>query len=169
MILLIDNYDSFTYNLYQYMSELGAEVEVVRNDKTSIEDIDVMGPEKIVISPGPCTPKEAGISVPLVKHFAGKKPLLGVCLGHECIGEAFGGAVGSAGEILHGKTSMISHDGKGVLAGLPSPFEAVRYHSLSIQKEQFPDNELEPPCYRIRPDDNGLHETSRLDGVGQGF
>ena len=143
MILLIDNYDSFTYNLYQYMSELGAEVEVVRNDKTSIENIDVMDPEKIVISPGPCTPKEAGISVPLIKHFAGKKPLLGVCLGHECIGEAFGGAVASAGEILHGKTSMISHDGKGVLAGLPSPFEAVRYHSLSIQKEQFPDNELE--------------------------
>ena len=100
MILLIDNYDSFTYNLYQYMSELGAEVEVVRNDKTSIEDIDVMDPEKIVISPGPCTPKEAGISVPLIKHFAGKKPLLGVCLGHECIGEAFGGVVGSAGDLI---------------------------------------------------------------------
>ena len=143
MILLIDNYDSFTYNLYQYMCELGAEVEVVRNDKASIEEIDVMDPEKIVISPGPCTPKEAGISVPLINFFAGKKPLLGVCLGHECIGEAFGGTVDGAGEILHGKTSMITHDGKGVFAGLPSPFEAVRYHSLCIQKEGFPDKELE--------------------------
>ncbi len=143
MILLVDNYDSFTYNLYQYMCELGAEVEVVRNDKANVEDIDVMDPEKIVISPGPCTPKEAGISVPLVKHFAGKKPLLGVCLGCECIGEAFGATVGSAGEILHGKTSMISHDGRGTLTGLPSPFEAVRYHSLSIQKKGFPDDELE--------------------------
>ena len=143
MILLIDNYDSFTYNLYQYMCELGAEVEVVRNDTVNVEDVDVLDPEKIVISPGPCTPKEAGISVPLVKHFAGTKPLLGVCLGHECIGEAFGGTVGSAGEILHGKTSMINHDGKGTLTGLPNPFEAVRYHSLSIQKEGFPEDELE--------------------------
>ena len=143
MILLIDNYDSFTYNLYQYMCELGAEVEVVRNDKANVEDIDVLNPDKIVISPGPCTPKEAGISVPLVKHFAGKTPLLGVCLGHECIGEAFGGTIGSAGEILHGKTSMINHDGKGTLTGLPNPFEAVRYHSLSIQKEGFPSDELE--------------------------
>lgn len=143
MILLIDNYDSFTYNLYQYMCELGAKVEVVRNDTVNVEDIDVMNPDKIVISPGPCTPTEAGISVPVVKHFAGNKPLLGVCLGHECIGEAFGGTVGSAGEILHGKTSMISHDGKGVFAGLPDPFEAVRYHSLSIQKEGFPDDELQ--------------------------
>lgn len=143
MILLIDNYDSFTYNLYQYMCELGAEVEVVRNDKANVEDIDVMNPDKIVISPGPCTPKEAGISVPLVKHFAGKTPLLGVCLGHECIGEAFGGTIGSAGEILHGKTSMINHDGKGTLTGLPNPFEAVRYHSLAIQKEGFPSDELE--------------------------
>jgi anthranilate synthase/aminodeoxychorismate synthase-like glutamine amidotransferase len=143
VILLIDNYDSFTYNLYQYMCELGAEVEVVRNDKANVEDIDVMDPEKIVISPGPCTPKEAGISVPTVKHFAGKKPLLGVCLGHECIGEAFGATIGSAGEILHGKTSMISHDGKGALNGLPKPFEAVRYHSLAVQREGFPDEKLE--------------------------
>ena len=143
MILLIDNYDSFTYNLYQYMCELGAEVEVVRNDKANVEDIDVLNPDKIVISQGPCTPKEAGISVPLVKHFAGTTPRLGVCLGHECIGEAFGGTIGSAGEILHGKTSMINHDGKGTLTGLPNPFEAVRYHSLSIQKEGFPSDELE--------------------------
>ena len=143
MILLIDNYDSFTYNLYQYLCELGAEVEVHRNDKITIEDIEVMAPEKIVVSPGPCTPKEAGISVPLVKHFAGKLPILGVCLGQQAIGDAFGGEVGYAGEIVHGKTSMVSHDGKGVFAGLPSPFEAIRYHSLSIQKEGFPEDELE--------------------------
>jgi len=143
MILLIDNYDSFTYNLYQYLCELGAEVEVARNDKITIEDIEVMDPQKIVISPGPCTPREAGISVPLVRHFAGQKPLLGVCLGHQAIGEAFGGVVSGAGEIVHGKTSMIRHDGKGVFRGLPNPFEAIRYHSLSIQKDGFPADELE--------------------------
>ena len=143
MILLIDNYDSFTYNLYQYLCELGAEVEVARNDQITIEDIEVMAPEKIVISPGPCTPKEAGVSVPVVKHFAAKTPILGVCLGHQSIGEAFGGRVEYAGEIVHGKTSMIRHDGKGVFRGLPSPFEAIRYHSLSIQKDGFPADELE--------------------------
>ncbi len=139
MILLIDNYDSFTYNLYQYLCELGAEVEVVRNDQTTLEDIEVMGPEKIAISPGPCTPKEAGISVPLVRHFAGKLPILGVCLGHQAIGEAFGGVVAGAGEIVHGKTSVIHHDGKGVFRGLPDPIEAVRYHSLSVQREGLPE------------------------------
>ncbi len=143
MILLIDNYDSFTYNLYQYLCELGADIHVVRNDQVTIEDIDQMGPEKIVISPGPCTPKEAGISVPVVKHFAGKVPILGVCLGHQSIGEAFGGTVVGAGEIVHGKTSLIHHDGKGVFRGLPEPFEAIRYHSLSIQREGFPADELE--------------------------
>lgn len=143
MILLIDNYDSFTYNLYQYLCELGAVVEVVRNDKTTVEEIEATGPAKIVISPGPCTPKEAGVSVPVVRHFAGKVPILGVCLGHQSIGEAFGGKVGYAGEIMHGKTSMVSHDGKGVFKGLPNPFEAIRYHSLAIQKEGFPSNELE--------------------------
>ena len=143
MILLIDNYDSFTYNLYQYLCELGAGIHVVRNDQVTIEDIDQMGPEKIVISPGPCTPKEAGISVPVVKHFAGKAPILGVCLGHQSIGEAFGGIVAGAGEIVHGKTSLIHHDGKGVFRGLPEPFEAIRYHSLSIQREGFPADELE--------------------------
>jgi anthranilate synthase/aminodeoxychorismate synthase-like glutamine amidotransferase len=143
MILLIDNYDSFTYNLYQYLCELGADVEVVRNDQVTIEDIEVMAPEKIVISPGPCTPKEAGISVPVVKRFAGKTPILGVCLGHQAIGEAFGGIVGGAGEIVHGKTSMVKHDGKGVFAGLPNPMEAIRYHSLAIEKEGFPESELE--------------------------
>ncbi len=143
MILLLDNYDSFTYNLYQYLSELGAEVNVVRNDQATLEELDAMQPERIVISPGPCTPKEAGISVPVVRHFAGQVPILGVCLGHQSIGEAFGGTVAGAGEILHGKTSMIRHDGAGVLRGLPDPFEAIRYHSLSIQKEGFPEDELE--------------------------
>ena len=143
MILLIDNYDSFTYNLYQYLSELGADVEVVRNDQATVEDIDVMSPDKIVISPGPGTPRDAGISVPLVRHLAGKTPILGVCLGHQAIGEAFGGTVTGAGEIMHGKTSMISHRGEGVFAGLPDPFEAIRYHSLAIQKDGFPQNELE--------------------------
>ncbi len=138
MILLIDNYDSFTYNLYQYLCELGAEVEVHRNDKITIEDIDQMDPGKIVISPGPCTPSEAGISVAAVKHFAGKVPILGVCLGEQAIGEAFGGVVAYAGEIVHGKTSMIHHDGKGVFTGLPNPFEAIRYHSLSIQPDSVP-------------------------------
>jgi anthranilate synthase/aminodeoxychorismate synthase-like glutamine amidotransferase len=143
VILLIDNYDSFTYNLYQYLCELGAEVNVVRNDQATLEELEATAPERIVISPGPCTPKEAGISVPVVRHFAGKTPILGVCLGHQSIGEAFGGTVAGAGEILHGKTSMISHDGKGVLRGLPDPFEAIRYHSLAIQRDGFPDDELE--------------------------
>ncbi len=139
MLLLIDNYDSFTYNLYQYLCELGASVEVFRNDKISVEDIDQMAPERIVISPGPCTPREAGVSVDAIRHFAGKVPLLGVCLGHQCIGEAFGGVVAGAGEIKHGKMSSISHDGRGVFAGLPNPFEAVRYHSLAIVPETLPD------------------------------
>lgn len=139
MLLLIDNYDSFTYNLYQYLCELGADVEVYRNDKIGIEDVDAMAPERIVISPGPCTPKEAGIGVEAVRRFAGRVPLLGVCLGHQCIGEAFGGVVAGAGEIKHGKMSSISHDGKGVFAGLPNPFEAVRYHSLAIVPETVPD------------------------------
>ena len=143
MILLIDNYDSFTYNLYQYLAELGAEVLVLRNDKVTLEEIEAMTPERIVISPGPCTPREAGISVPLVRHFAGKLPILGVCLGHQAIGEAFGGVVAGAGEIMHGKTSLIHHTGQGVLRGIPNPFEAIRYHSLAIQKEGFPHQELE--------------------------
>jgi len=139
MLLLIDNYDSFTYNLYQYLCELGAAVEVFRNDKLGVEDIDQMAPERIVISPGPCTPKEAGVSVETVRRFAGRMPILGVCLGHQCIGEAFGGVVASAGEIKHGKMSTISHDGRGVFAGLPNPFEAVRYHSLAIVPETLPE------------------------------
>ena len=139
MLLLIDNYDSFTYNLYQYLCELGAEVEVFRNDKIGLEDIDQMAPERIVISPGPCTPKEAGVSVETIRRFAGQMPILGVCLGHQCIGEAFGGLVAGAGEIKHGKMSAITHDNKGVFAGLPQDFEAVRYHSLAIVPETLPE------------------------------
>jgi anthranilate synthase/aminodeoxychorismate synthase-like glutamine amidotransferase len=139
MLLMIDNYDSFTYNLYQYLCELGAEVEVYRNDKITVEDIDSMAPERIVISPGPGTPDEAGISVDTVRRFAGKVPLLGVCLGHQCIGQAFGGVVSGAGEIKHGKMSQVSHDNKGVFEGLPNPFAAVRYHSLAIVPETLPD------------------------------
>ena len=139
MLALIDNYDSFTYNLYQYLCELGQEVEVVRNDKTTIEEIAGWQPERIIVSPGPCTPKEAGISVDVIRHFGPLLPLLGVCLGHQCIGAAYGGVVGYAGEIMHGKSSKIHHDGKGVYQGLPNPFEAIRYHSLAIQQEDFPD------------------------------
>ncbi|MCK9495673.1 MAG: aminodeoxychorismate/anthranilate synthase component II [Dehalococcoidia bacterium] len=139
MILLIDNYDSFTYNLYQYLTELGGEVEVHRNDQISVEDCLAMKPEHVVISPGPCSPKEAGISVDLVRAFEGEAPLLGVCLGLQCIGEAYGGVVEYAGEIMHGKTSLIEHDGKGVFEGIESPFEAIRYHSLAIRPDTVPD------------------------------
>jgi anthranilate synthase component 2 len=139
MILLIDNYDSFTYNLYQYLCELGADVQVVRNDKTTIEDIAGMAPEKIVISPGPCTPEKAGISNDVVRHFGESTPTLGVCLGHQCIGYAYGGTVGGAGEIMHGKMSTVHHDGKGVFKDLPNPFDAIRYHSLAIHRDSVPD------------------------------
>ena len=139
MILLLDNYDSFTYNLYQYLCELGADVRVVRNDQVTVEEIEAMRPERLVVSPGPRTPSEAGISVELIDRMAGKLPILGVCLGHQCIGQAFGGVVAGAGEIMHGKASRIEHDGKGVFSGLPSPFEAIRYHSLSIQLESLPE------------------------------
>ena len=139
MLLLIDNYDSFTYNLYQYLAELGADVRVERNDKITLEDVDAMKPERIVISPGPCTPREAGLSNDVIRTFAGKLPILGVCLGHQCIGHTFGGVVTGAGEIMHGKTSTIYHDGKGVFAGLPNPFSAIRYHSLAIVPDTVPD------------------------------
>ena len=139
MLLMIDNYDSFTYNLYQYLAELGAEVVTVRNDKITLEDIEEMDPQGIIISPGPSTPLEAGISNDVIRHFGRTVPTLGVCLGHQCVGHVYGAKVDRAGEIRHGKTSMIHHDGKGVLAGLPSPFEAIRYHSLVVYPETLPD------------------------------
>ena len=138
MILLIDNYDSFTYNIYQYLSELGADVIVVRNDKVSIDDVVNMNPEGIVISPGPCTPLEAGISNDVVLQMGERVPILGVCLGHQAVGYVFGGTVGLAEEIMHGKTSLVFHDGKGVYKGLPNPFEAIRYHSLVVYPESLP-------------------------------
>ena len=139
MLVLLDNYDSFTYNLYQYLSELGEEVEVYRNDKITVAEVEAKQPERIVISPGPCTPTEAGISCDLIAAMAGKVPLLGVCLGHQAIGQVFGGKVVRAGRLMHGKTSPIHHDGKNLFAGLPNPFEAVRYHSLLVEKESLPD------------------------------
>jgi len=138
MLLMIDNYDSFTYNLVQYLGELGQDLQVYRNNKITIAEIEKMAPERIVISPGPCTPTEAGISIDVIKHFAGKVPILGVCLGHQSIGEAFGGDVIRAPYLMHGKTSMIHHDGRTVFAGLPNPFEATRYHSLIIKRETMP-------------------------------
>jgi len=139
MLLMIDNYDSFTYNLVQYLGELGEDIRVFRNDKISIKEIEEMGPDRIVISPGPCTPKEAGISVSVIKHFKGKLPILGVCLGHQSIGAAFGGEIIRAPGLMHGKTSLIFHDGKTIFTGLPDPFEATRYHSLIIRRESIPD------------------------------
>ena len=143
MILMIDNYDSFTYNLVQYLGEMGQQLKVFRNDKITVEQIEEMRPDRIVISPGPRTPNEAGISVAVVKHFAGKVPILGVCLGHQSVGAAFGGEIVRAPRLMHGKTSMIHHDGEGVFTGLPNPFEATRYHSLMIRRETIPD------CLRI--------------------
>jgi len=139
MLLLIDNYDSFTYNLFQYLSELGEEVVVVRNDKTTLEEIDKMKPQRIVISPGPSTPLRAGISNEVIRHFGSRLPILGVCLGHQCIGYSYGGSIGQAKEIMHGKSSLIYHNRQGVLAGLPNPFPAIRYHSLVVQRDRLPD------------------------------
>jgi len=138
MLLMLDNYDSFTYNLVQYLGELGQDLKVYRNDKITIGGIEALKPERIVISPGPCTPKEAGISIDVIKHFAGKVPVLGVCLGHQSIGEAFGGDVIRAPYLMHGKTSMIQHDNRTIFKGLPNPFEATRYHSLIIKRETLP-------------------------------
>ena len=139
MLLLIDNYDSFTYNLFQYLSELGEEVMVVRNDKTTLEEIDGMKPQRIVISPGPSTPLRAGISNDIIRHFGSRLPILGICLGHQCIGYSYGGSIGQAERIMHGKSSLIYHNSQGVLAGLPNPFSAIRYHSLTVQREGLPD------------------------------
>ncbi len=142
-VVMIDNYDSFTYNLVQYLGELGAEVIVVRNDQVSVSDIERIKPERIVISPGPCTPKEAGISVETIQYFKGKLPIFGVCLGHQSIGVAFGGRIVHAKTIMHGKTSMIRHQDTGVFRGLPNPFEATRYHSLVVERESLPE------CFEI--------------------
>lgn len=165
MILLIDNYDSFTYNLYQYLSELGADVLVARNDKISLHEVENIAPKGIVISPGPCTPKEAGISNEVIRVFGPQVPVLGVCLGHQSIGYTYGGTVDSAGEIMHGKTSLIHHDGKGAFLGLPNPFEAIRYHSLAVQPQNL------PACLDITAwTDNGLimglrHKDFPVEGV----
>jgi anthranilate synthase/aminodeoxychorismate synthase-like glutamine amidotransferase len=138
MIFVLDNYDSFTYNLVQYLGELGVEVVVRRNDQITVSEIEDLHPDRIVISPGPCTPQDAGISINLIRHFAGRMPLLGVCLGHQAIGEAFGGKVVRAGTLMHGKTSSIEHDGKSIFGGIPSPITATRYHSLIVQENGLP-------------------------------
>jgi anthranilate synthase/aminodeoxychorismate synthase-like glutamine amidotransferase len=138
MILLLDNYDSFTYNLAQYLGQLGQQVEVRRNDQITLDEVAALRPERIVISPGPCTPREAGISVPLIRRFAGQIPILGVCLGHQAIGEAFGGRIVRAPKLMHGKTSAIQHDGRTIFRGLPQPFTATRYHSLIVERKSLP-------------------------------
>jgi para-aminobenzoate synthetase component 2 len=142
-ILMIDNYDSFTYNLVQYLGELGAELEVRRNDAIDVAGVREMAPQAIVISPGPCTPREAGVSVALLREIAGEVPILGVCLGHQCVGDAFGATVVRAGRLMHGKTSPIVHDGRNIFAGLPSPFDAMRYHSLLVAADSI------PPCLEV--------------------
>ena len=139
MLLMIDNYDSFTYNVVQYFGELGADVKVFRNDEITIEEIEALNPNHLVISPGPCTPNEAGVSVDAIKHFAGKLPILGVCLGHQSIGQAFGGKIVRAGHVMHGKTSDVYHEDQGVFKGLANPFTATRYHSLVIEKASLPE------------------------------
>lgn len=139
MLIIIDNYDSFTYNLVQALGALGADLKVFRNDTITVDELEAMGPDHLLISPGPCTPKEAGISVEAIYRFAGRIPILGVCLGHQAIGAAFGGRVVRASRLMHGKTSMITHDGRGVFKDLPSPFEAMRYHSLVVEEETLPD------------------------------
>ena len=170
MLLMIDNYDSFTYNLVQYLGELGVEVRVFRNDEIGIEEIEGLQPEQIVISPGPCTPAEAGISVAAIKHFAGRIPILGVCLGHQSIGQAFGGKIVHAREVMHGKTSPIHHADSGVFSGLENPFRATRYHSLVIEKASLPDC-LEITAWTQQPDGEmdeimGVrHKTLAVQGV----
>ena len=165
MILMIDNYDSFTYNIVQYMGELGADIRVERNDQISIEEIESLNPQKIVISPGPCTPDKAGVSVAVIKHFAGKVPLLGVCLGHQSVGAAFGGEIIKAGKLMHGKTSEVRHDGKTLFKDLPNPFTATRYHSLVLNRKTLPD------CFEIsaESDDNEImgirHKELPVEGV----
>jgi anthranilate synthase/aminodeoxychorismate synthase-like glutamine amidotransferase len=165
MLLMIDNYDSFTYNLVQYLGELGEDVRVYRNDKISVKEIEQLRPRRIVISPGPCTPREAGISVETIKHLAGRIPILGVCLGHQSLAVAFGGEVVRADRLMHGKTSMIHHDGRTIFRDLPNPFEATRYHSLIVRRETL------PACFEVSAETAegevmGLrHKTLGVEGV----
>jgi anthranilate synthase component 2 len=165
MLLMIDNYDSFTYNLVQYLGELGADVGVYRNDALTLEQVEAWAPERIVISPGPCTPSEAGISVPLIQRFAGRIPILGVCLGHQAIGQAFGGRIVRASRVMHGKLDQVTHDGKGVFAGVDSPVTVTRYHSLAIERACVPD------CLEVtaRSDDGEImgvrHREHAVEGV----
>ena len=170
MLLMIDNYDSFTYNLVQYLGELGEDVQVYRNDQITPDQIAELAPARIVLSPGPCTPSEAGVSLAVVKHFAGKMPIFGVCLGHQSIGQAFGGRIVPAREVMHGKTSAIYHHGQGVFAGLPNPFTVVRYHSLVIEKATAPDC-LDITAWTQTPDGamdeimGVRHQTLPVEGV----
>jgi anthranilate synthase component 2 len=165
MLLMIDNYDSFTYNLVQYLGELGEDVRVSRNDEITLEEIERLAPERIVISPGPCTPNEAGVSVPLLGRFAGRIPILGVCLGHQAIGQAFGGKIVHAKALMHGKISAIHHAGLGVFRGLPSPFDATRYHSLAIERESCPES-LEITAWTQDGEIMGVrHRTLPVEGV----
>ena len=165
MLLMIDNYDSFTYNLVQYFGELGEDVHVYRNDKLTVQEIEDLKPSRIVISPGPCTPKEAGVSVETIRHFAGRLPVLGVCLGHQSLAVAFGGIVVSAERLMHGKTSMITHDGRTLFQNLPNPFEATRYHSLIVQRDSL------PACFEVSAETAegeimGMrHKTLGVEGV----
>jgi len=165
MLLMIDNYDSFTFNLVQYLGELGAEVNVYRNDAITLDQVEAWAPERIVISPGPCTPNEAGISVPLIQRFAGRIPILGVCLGHQAIGQAFGGRIVRAARVMHGKLDHVSHDGRGVFAGLDSPITVTRYHSLAIERDRVPDELM----VTARSDDGEImgvrHRTLAVEGV----
>lgn len=165
MILVIDNYDSFTYNLVQYLGELGAEVQVIRNDKLTNEDIKQLAPDQLLISPGPCTPNEAGISVDAIKYYAGKLPLFGVCLGHQSLAYAFGGQIVRAERLMHGKTSMVHHDGKTIFKGLPNPFEATRYHSLIVKRETLP-TDFEVSAETVEGEIMGLrHRPTGAEGV----
>ena len=169
MIFVLDNYDSFTYNLVQYIGELGAEVEVRRNDQVTVDEVAKLRPERIVISPGPCTPREAGISIELIRHFAGKVPLLGVCLGHQAIGEAFGGKVVRAAHLMHGKTSSVMHDNKTIFQGLPLPMTATRYHSLIVEENSLP-AELEVSAWTTEKDGDRTimgvrHRQCAVEGV----
>lgn len=165
MILMIDNYDSFTYNLVHYLGELGEKVVVFRNNKIELKDVGKLNPEMVVVSPGPCTPTEAGISVDLIKEFAGRMPILGVCLGHQAVGYAFGARIVRAERLLHGKTSQIHHDGKTIYEGLPDPFEATRYHSLLVEKETLPD-EFEITAWTDEGEIMGIrHREHLIEGV----